>query len=890
MTHIELLAPARTADIGIEAVRHGADAVYIGAPVFGARAAAGNSVADIARLTTFAHQYGARVYVTVNTIIYDEELPQAEKLCWQLWEARVDALIVQDLRVLSLRLPPIPLHASTQMDNRTAEKVQRLAALGFPQVVLARELATEEIRAIHEAVPEVTLEVFVHGALCVSLSGRCNASEALFHRSANRGECAQVCRMEMDLLEDGVPVLRNKHLLSLRDNCQLANLEELLLAGASSLKIEGRLKDMAYVKNITAAYSQALDAVIARHPDKFRRRSAGHVRLTFQPSVWKSFNRGFVKDVSQPDANIDTPKSMGEPLVEMKNEELGMRNKGARTKHEERSMKNKPDGLSALGGTRGGLHNGDGLCYLDEGGKLVGFRVNNAAEFRPRKGVQYYRNFDVEWEKLLASPTAERRIWADIDVYDDRITMTAEDGCSVSIAINFPAYEPANTPQAKNVRRQLSKLGGTLYEARHIGLRWTEERFVPSSQLAAWRRGLVEMLDAARRDSYQQAVQPHEPVRLETEKPYELTHDPTTPLMLTKYCLRRQLGQCLKEGARPADWALHLKNGRVMQLAFDCRACMMRVLPLLCAALLLVGCMGGSDSGGVSPVEDTIVNIVDTAQIQPDSALLDLTPQQVDSLVFRLTHHYSENFNFVVKADSLTLLPREGDLVQDTCRVFADDIIAVAAIQTLGDTVWVKVAHDQQTMGWIAEQELLAGVAPDDPISEMLYWLQSWRGIWMSVLASIGLIAFFLHQRKSRQIELLRAEELDSPYPLLFIALVALMASLYASVQNFVPEFWQEYYYHPSLNPLILPPVMALLVVLMWLVIITFIAVCDEVYHHFYFLPGVAYLFELVGIAMIVYLAVSWITLFYVGYLLLPLLLYALVKQYRQRRQTSPAQ
>lgn len=311
---LELLSPAKNATIGIEAIRHGADAVYIGAAAFGARAAAGNSVEDIARLVEFAHLYKARVYVTVNTIIYDEEVEEVERLIWKLWEIKVDALIVQDLRILSMNLPPIPLHASTQMDNRTVEKVRMLAELGFPQVVLARELTVERIREIHEACPETELEVFVHGALCVGLSGRCNASEALFGRSANRGECAQVCRMQFDLLADGKAVIKGKHLLSLRDNCQINNLEALIMAGASSFKIEGRLKDVDYVKNITAAYSKALDAVIAKYPDRFFRRASGHVNLKFEPNVWKSFNRGFVKNVNKPDANFDTPKSMGEPL------------------------------------------------------------------------------------------------------------------------------------------------------------------------------------------------------------------------------------------------------------------------------------------------------------------------------------------------------------------------------------------------------------------------------------------------------------------------------------------------------------------------------------------------------------------------------------------------
>lgn len=336
MHPIELLAPAKTADIGIEAIRHGADAVYIGAHAYGARASAGNSVEDIERLVEFAHLYKAKVYVTVNTLVFEDEMLEVERLIWQLHDIEVDALIVQDLRLLSLNLPPIPLHASTQMDNRTVEKVQMLAGLGFPQVVLARELTLDEIAEIHEKCPDTKLEVFVHGALCVSLSGRCNASEALFGRSANRGECAQVCRMAFDLLADGKTVMKEKHLLSLKDNCQIDHLGALLTAGASSLKIEGRLKDADYVKNVTAAYSEALDRVIAKHPKEFCRASSGHVHLKFKPDVRKSFNRGFVKTLNKPDANIDTPKAMGEPVTK---ETV--------------------------------LHNGDGLCYVDKG-KLVG--------------------------------------------------------------------------------------------------------------------------------------------------------------------------------------------------------------------------------------------------------------------------------------------------------------------------------------------------------------------------------------------------------------------------------------------------------------------------------------------------------------------------------------
>ncbi len=552
MRAIELLSPAKTADIGIEAIRHGADAVYIGAPRFGARAAAGNSIEDIAKLVEFAHLYKAKVYVTVNTIIYDKELQAVEKLIHQLWDIHVDALIIQDLRILSLTLPPIPLHASTQMDNRTVEKVRKLGALGFPQVVLARELTIDEISAIHQACPDTALEVFVHGALCVGLSGRCNASEALFGRSANRGECAQVCRMKYDLIAEGKTIVRGKHLLSLKDNCQIHNLEALLKAGASSLKIEGRLKDVDYVKNITAAYSQALDAVIAKHPKEFYRSSTGHTSLTFEPNICKSFNRGFVKNVNKPDANLDTPKSLGEPIDK-----------------------------------RTQLHNGDGLCYIDRG-KLVGFRVNNVETFRfPSTAKALFRNQDQMFDKLLSKPSADRRICVDITVDEHGITMTDEDGITASIATETPA-ELARTHQTENIQRQLSKLGDSIFEARTIDVRYKKNYFIPSSTLTSWRRTLTEQLTQERLRFYPQqqqchdAIEPHssaaEIIASLTTVPYELTHPKDTPVMLCKHCIRRQLGMCLKEGGKPMALQLRLDNGTTFRLDFDCKNCIMKVI------------------------------------------------------------------------------------------------------------------------------------------------------------------------------------------------------------------------------------------------------------------------------------------------------------------------
>lgn len=551
MRPIELLAPAKTADIGIEAIRHGADAVYIGAPRFGARAAAGNSVEDIARLVNFAHLYKARVYVTVNTIIFDKELASVERLIWQLWEVHVDALIIQDLRILSLNLPPIPLHASTQMDNRTVEKVQALSELGFPQVVLARELTISEISAIHQACPDTQLEVFVHGALCVSLSGRCNASEALFGRSANRGECAQVCRMKFDLMSDGKTLVKGKHLLSLKDNCQIHNLEALLLAGASSLKIEGRLKDADYVKNIMAAYSQALDSVIAKHSDMFCRASSGHTSLTFEPNIYKSFNRGFVKDVSRPDANFDTPKSLGEPIDK-----------------------------------RTEIHNGDGICYIDKG-ELIGFRINNAETFRFPMGKQLFRNQDQQFDKILSKPSSDRRIFVDISMTETSITMTDEDGITATIDIDKPT-ELARTHQKDNIKRQFSKLGDSVFEARSVDILYKKNYFIPSSQLSAWRRQLTQLLTEERLRFYPQIEQPHalpEPDSKEAEiidslslTPYELTHPADTAVMLCKHCIRRQLGICLKEGNKPMPLQLRLDNGTVFRLDFDCKNCIMKVI------------------------------------------------------------------------------------------------------------------------------------------------------------------------------------------------------------------------------------------------------------------------------------------------------------------------
>lgn len=487
---LELLAPARTADIGIEAVRHGADAVYIGAERFGARAAAGNSVDDIARLVRFAHPFGAKVYVTVNTLLHDNELDEVRRLVNALAEVGADALIVQDERLRAMDLP-LPLHASTQMDNRTAEQVERLYSQGYEQVVLARELSLTDIARIHRHVPEARLEVFVHGALCVSLSGRCYVSEQLFGRSANRGECAQVCRMEFDLEDEtGHKIITQRHLLSLKDLCQLDALEQLADAGASSFKIEGRLKGMSYVKNVTAAYSEALNSLVARHPDRYVRASRGEVELHFRPDVQKSFNRGFTHyflfgreaDIFCP----ATPKSLGQPVGHLRRAE--------RT-------------YVVVDSTRR-FANGDGLCCLTPQGSLLGFRVNRAEGTRlylheqvvwPRgmEGAVVYRNFDKEFEDTLArADSAERTLPLSVNIAhkDDTFTLEATDGARRVTLTDTFAAEPARTPQADNLHRQFARLGHTPFRLHNLTILYKENLFIPSSLLTQWKNQLVELM------------------------------------------------------------------------------------------------------------------------------------------------------------------------------------------------------------------------------------------------------------------------------------------------------------------------------------------------------------------------------------------------------------
>lgn len=500
MRKVELLAPARSADIGIEAFSHGADAVYIGAPAFSARAAAGNSVKDIERLAQYGHQFGAKTIVAFNTIMTDSELPEAERLTWELYDAGVDALIIQDLGLLQLNLPPIELHASTQTDNRTIEKTRLMRDLGMTRVVMARELSIDQIRSIHQSVPDVELECFIHGALCVCISGQCYMSAALTGRSANRGECAQPCRLPMDLYsaKNEELLARQKHLLSLRDMNRSAYIARLIDAGVTSLKIEGRLKDATYVKNVVAYYRQLIDRLYDQQTKDsasyWQRASMGRCVYTFEPKLEKSFNRGFTSYFAtgerEPMWNFESPKSMGERVGVV-----------------ERVMR---DSFVAKLDDAILLHNGDGLST-----GTLGFRLNrfdpatcscfplegNKVCQQLRRGQPLWRNLDAAFEQLLAKPSAKRLmpVAMSFNARPDAISLSVSlvEQPAVKAEVSMTGnYEMAKMPQTENIQRQLSKLGDTLFSPDTITISGAE-LFVPSSHLSEIRRKVCEQLTEA---------------------------------------------------------------------------------------------------------------------------------------------------------------------------------------------------------------------------------------------------------------------------------------------------------------------------------------------------------------------------------------------------------
>ncbi len=623
---LELLAPARTADIGMQAILHGADAVYIGGPSFGARSTADNSVQDIARLVQYAHRFHSRIFVTMNTILRDNELEPARQLAWQLYDAGVDALIIQDMGLLQMDMPPIQLHASTQTDIRTPEKAKFLQDAGLSQIVLARELTLPQISAIRDVIDtdRTVIEFFVHGALCVAYSGQCFISHAHTGRSANRGDCSQACRLPYEVKDtQGRIIAHEKHVLSMKDNNQSENLRALVDAGIRSFKIEGRYKDMAYVKNITAHYRKLFDEVLSERPE-LAPASHGHCTFSFTPDPNQNFNREFtdyfVQGRKEDIGAFDTPKNPGQPIgwvSKVTSEHIELTTDDPRTE----------------------LHNGDGLCYYDLQKELVGLQINRAEATRTpgvwalypkdamdgfkdlRKGVQVNRNRDMQWVRTLDKKSAERRmgVWIQLSETPQglKLTLTDEAGHSASAELALAWQAPKDPTQAQDkLSAALGKLGDTMFEPLNVQLDLPRPWFVPPSLLNALRRDAVQALEAQRTLSLQRLpratpVQPPAPYPEDTlsylanvfnqkardfyaahgvkviAPAYEAQEElGEVSLMITKHCVRFSMSLCPKQakgvtgvqGTVKAE-PLQLINGKEkLTLRFDCKPCEMHVV------------------------------------------------------------------------------------------------------------------------------------------------------------------------------------------------------------------------------------------------------------------------------------------------------------------------
>lgn len=619
---LELLSPAKTAEIGREAVLHGADAVYIGGPAFGARHNASNPLEDIAGLVEFAHRYRARIFVTMNTIMHDSELDLARKQIWQLYEAGVDALIIQDMGLLEADLPPIQLHASTQCDIRTAEKAKFLGEVGFSQLVLARELTVEQIRKIKAEV-DTPLEYFVHGALCVAFSGQCYISHADTGRSANRGDCSQACRLPYTLSDgQGRVVAYEKHLLSMKDNDQSRNLEALVDAGIRSFKIEGRYKDMGYVKNITAHYRLLLDELLERRPE-FARASSGNTRVLFTPDVDKNFHRGhtdyFALGRQDDIGAFDSPKYIGVELGTVTR--IG------------------PDFIDLA--TNAPMANGDGLNYMNKR-ETVGIQANTAQKLGEdedgqrwrvfpnevvkslaglKVGTIVHRNRDHQWESALSKKSSERKVRVDLLLAEQpgglRLSLRDEDGIETATfaAIDLqPAQQAAQAESA--LRTSIAKLGNTMFEAGAVELQLSQPWFVASSAINALRRDAIAAHEAARLAGWERpprkaaseppAVYPEQHLsylaNVYNEKArafyhkhgvqlidaaYEAHEEPgEVSLMITKHCLRFSFNLCPKQakgvqgvqGQVKAEPMTLVSGNERYTLRFDCKPCEMHVV------------------------------------------------------------------------------------------------------------------------------------------------------------------------------------------------------------------------------------------------------------------------------------------------------------------------
>lgn len=609
MNNIELLLPAKDLASGKTAVNHGADAVYTGAPAFGARQAAGNSLHDIEELVRYAHLYGAKVHVTVNTLLYDNELEDARKLLWDLYNIGIDAVLIQDLGLLKLDIPPLTLHASTQCHNHSLGRIQFLEKLGFTRAVLARETDLETIQNIHNQT-HIELEAFVHGALCVCYSGQCYISRMMTGRSGNRGACAQICRTRFDLQDaSGRTLVRNKHLLSLKDMSRADYLEAMMNAGIVSFKVEGRLKNESYVKNVTAFYRQKLDDILNGHPEN-QRIGSGSTRFFFTPDLHKTFNREYTsyyidgyRDPVGSMSSFDTPKAIGEPIGTL--EQI-----------------NGKYLFEATANSQQPIANGDGLCFINADGELEGFLVNGVEGDRiiPQKPlsrfqkVKLYRNIDKNFEKILSGKTAERKIAVDI-LFEEitsgvRLTLTDEDGCSATITESIE-YTAAQQPEkmAETLRTALSKLGGTPFEARTVTIP-TCTAFLRAGFINELKSKAVEQLIATRIAHFRPQDTPlhYSPTPLFQKADYlrnitneahkavyadfgatdieyglDKTEDYAGKAVMTcKYCLRYELGWCHRriDGSKAPNDPLYLVSGKHrFRLEFDCARCEMKITP-----------------------------------------------------------------------------------------------------------------------------------------------------------------------------------------------------------------------------------------------------------------------------------------------------------------------
>lgn len=603
MNKIELLSPAQSLEFGKAAINCGADAVYIGTPKFGARAAAGNSIEDIEKLIQYAHIYHARVYVTLNTLLFDNELEEAQEIANKLWNIGADALIIQDMAWLEMQLPPIPLFASTQTHNNTPEKVSFLEKIGIQRAILARELSLYEIADIRKST-NIELEAFVHGAICVSYSGQCYMSHVLTDRSGNRGECAQPCRWLYDLkTSNGRLLEKNKHMLSPKDLRLDNKLKSMIDAGVTSFKIEGRLKNIAYVKNITAWYRQQLDKIIEESHQTIAKSSSGKSIINFTPDPERSFNRGFtqyfINGRTENIASLYSPKSLGKEVGHIIN--------------------TKGNWIQAQLSEK--ISNGDGLCFINNDGILEGFRVNIAegSKLQPNENISIpdgtilYRNHDEEFEKKLEKSIQTRKIEADIKVTETPtglcIESSDEDNNIVNINFDIEKNIATKAEQAfEGLKNTLKKSGNTPFEVKNVDIQFSQPLFFTSAQSNEMRRQCLELLEKERIKNFKkleyQIIPNNTPFPL-TENSYKLNitnklsktfyirhgvfspasgaeiSDKSAPidLMTNRYCIKYELGACPKINpnsllAKEKTLILESHKNR-LEVFFDCKKCQM---------------------------------------------------------------------------------------------------------------------------------------------------------------------------------------------------------------------------------------------------------------------------------------------------------------------------